>query len=76
MAKDRVPESVRRFLSLQADYGNPKRYGGAAFVVGVLSLTAAGAVLVGGNSWPTAVILGGLGLFLCGLGYWTYTRAD
>ncbi|HWM50662.1 MAG TPA: hypothetical protein VNO76_04850 [Thermoplasmata archaeon] len=76
MEKRRVPESVKHPLSLQADYANPRLYGGAAFVVGVVSLTVAGAVLVGGRSWPTAAILGGFGLFFAGLGYWTYTRAD
>lgn len=76
MEKGRVPESVKHPLSLQADYANPKLYGGAAVVMGIVSLITAGAVFVVGRSWPTAAILGGLGLFLSGLGYWTYTRAD
>ena len=74
MATDRVPESVKHPLSLQADYARPKLYGGAACVAGILSLIAATAVLLVG-SWMTAAILGGFGFFLSGVGYWMYTRA-
>jgi hypothetical protein len=76
VAKDPIPASVKHLLSLRADYANPKIWGGASFVVGVLSLTAAAAVLVLENWLGAATVLGGLGLFLSGVGYWMYTRAD
>ena len=74
MAEERVPESVKHPLSLQADYAHPKRYGGAAFVVGLLGLILAFAILVV-ESWTTAAIVAGLAFLLVGVGYWMYTRA-
>ena len=74
MAKERVPESVKHPLSLQADYAHSKRYGGAAFVAGLLGLILAFAILVV-ESWTTATIVAGLAFLLLGVGYWMYTRA-
>ena len=74
MAKERVPESMKHPLSLQADYAHPKRYGGAAFVAGLLGLILAFAILVV-ESWTTAAIVAGLAFLLVGVGYWMYTRA-
>ncbi len=68
MARDRIPDSVKDPLSLQADYANPYLYGGAAFIVGILGLVVGLVYLILGNV-ASAGILAVLGLVLMLAGF-------
>lgn len=56
MPKERIPDSVKHPLSLEADYANSYLYGGAAAIVGVLGLVAGGVFLVLGYTLSGGIV--------------------
>ena len=68
VAKERVPDSVKHPLSLEADYANPFLYGGTAAIVGILGLIVGGGLMLFGNLVAGGV-LAGLGAVLFVVGF-------
>ena len=86
MRDERIPASIKSPLSLKADYANPRLYGGAGVIVGILSLVVGAVMLIAGQiggslSFKTGDYVGAsffllLGAILFAVGYRTFTRAD
>lgn len=74
MRDARIPDSVRHPVSLEADYADPRLWGGMAIVVGVLGLvfSVVATLVIGPISDPA---FAGLGGFLLVVGMWMYRRA-
>lgn len=75
MSKEPIPDSVKRPLSLQADYADPHLWGGTAFIVGILGLIAGLALLLLGNV-TSAAVLAGLGAILTVAGFLVARRGE
>ena len=67
MASDRIPDSVKHPLAIDADWANPDLWGGAAAIVGIVGLIAGGLLALLGSVVSGLVLLGlGAALFLAG----------
>ena len=68
VAKDRLPDSVKRPLSAKAGYADPFLYGGASFIVGIVGLIGGLVLFVLGNG-TVAGYLSALSAILILAGY-------
>ena len=68
VAKDRLPDSIKRPLSAKADYADPFLYGGASFIVGIVGLIGGLVLFVLGNG-TVAGYLSALSAILILAGY-------
>ncbi len=67
MATNRIPDSVKHPLAVDADWANPYLWGGAAAIVGLVGLVAGGLLALLGSTTSGFVLLGlGAVLFLAG----------
>ncbi len=67
MATDRIPDSVKHPLAVDADWANPYLWGGTAAIVGIIGIIAGGVLALLGNLVSGVVLLGlGAVLFLAG----------
>jgi uncharacterized membrane protein HdeD (DUF308 family) len=71
-----IPRSVKSPWSLQADYANPKIYGWASILVGLIALIL-GVPMIFMSASPSAIaVITGLGAVLVIVGIWMVKRAD
>ena len=74
MSSDKIPPSVKSPLSLQADYANPKLYGWASILVGILALFLMVPMLLMSASLSVVAAISGLGALLLVVGVWMVKR--
>lgn len=75
--EERVPSSIKNPLSATADYANPKIYGWASIVVGVLAVLVGLSMLfvMPGAAYPLSLLIG-LGGVLLLVGRWMVRRVE
>jgi len=76
MSSSEIPPSVKNPLSLQADYANPKLYGWASILVGILALFLVVPMLLMSASLSAVAAIAGLGALLLIVGVWMVKRGE
>lgn len=76
MSSSEIPSSIKNPLSLQADYANPKLYGWASTLVGILALLLVVPMLLMSAALSAVAAIAGLGIFLLVVGVWMVKRGE
>lgn len=75
MESSEIPSSVKSPWSLEADYADPKLYGWASIVVGILALLLAIPMLLMSAGLIAVAVITSTGAALLAVGYWMLKRA-
>lgn len=76
MSRGEIPPSAKSPLSLQADYANPKLYGWASILVGIIAFLVGVPMLFMSVSPPMIAVIVALGAVLVAAGLWMVKRGE